>query len=282
MNSVMCGLLNISLILLICGIPVSQGFSYDKTGEWGNESPICNGKSQSPINIDFNDKNALKQDMVSLQWNGYENIPDVMIGANNGHTIKVIPKWLDTAKRPYLSGGPLDSQYVLQEFHFHWGADNSVGSEHTVNGKSFVLELHMVHWKLDYGSFSAAVAAPDGLAVVGSFYDVNNTVSKPSSGVNNIINIALILMKKGEEVDITPFPLSNFDAVNTPEVIATYKGSLTTPGCNEAVTWMVVIHGHPISNNHMETLRNVQLDNGENHNYRPVQPLNGRKVSFFH
>ncbi|XP_015126968.1 carbonic anhydrase 2-like [Diachasma alloeum] len=142
------------------------------------------------------------QDIISLKWNGYENTPDIITGANNGHTIKIIPKWADESRRPYLSGGPLSSRYVLQESHFHWGADNNVGSEHTVNGKKFVLEAHMVHWKLDYGSFSAAVEQPDGLAVVGSFYDINNIQDKSSYAVNDIVNIASILSEEGKDADI--------------------------------------------------------------------------------
>ncbi|XP_063990560.1 carbonic anhydrase 2-like [Diachasmimorpha longicaudata] len=272
----------IGLVLLICGIPLTQGFSYDSPDKWLTEAPICGGKSQSPINIDYHANDLLNQDILPLRWNGYDNTPDIMTGTNNGHTIKVIPKWADESRRPYLSGGPLSSPYVLQEFHFHWGADDNAGSEHTINGKRFVLEAHMVHWKLDYGSLSAAVEQPDGLAVVGSFYDINNVKDRPSHAGYDIAAIASVLSEEGKEADIAPFPVSNFDVVNTTDVIASYQGSLTTPGCNEAVTWMVAIHGYPISEVQMESLRRVQLYHREDHNYRPVQPLNGRKVSFFH
>lgn len=40
-----------------------------------------------------------------------------------------------------VTGGPLDGPYRLKQFHFHWGKKHSVGSEHTVDGKSFPSEV---------------------------------------------------------------------------------------------------------------------------------------------
>ena len=36
---------------------------------------------------------------------------------------------------PGLSGGPLEGEYQLAQFHAHWGGENARGSEHTVDGK---------------------------------------------------------------------------------------------------------------------------------------------------
>ncbi|CAJ0937747.1 unnamed protein product [Ranitomeya imitator] len=47
---------------------------------------------------------------------------------------------------PVVSGGPLENPFRLKQFHFHWGADNNWGSEHTVDSKVFPAELHLVHW----------------------------------------------------------------------------------------------------------------------------------------
>ena len=33
-----------------------------------------------------------------------------------------------------LSGGPLDGDYQILQLHFHWGSDDTKGSEHTLNG----------------------------------------------------------------------------------------------------------------------------------------------------
>lgn len=68
-----------------------------------------------------------------------------------------------------LRGGPLGQDvYKLQQWHCHWGAVNGEGSEHTVDGRSFSGELHLVHWNTTkYNSFQEAAGQPDGLAVLG-------------------------------------------------------------------------------------------------------------------
>ena len=33
-----------------------------------------------------------------------------------------------------VSGGGLNGSYHAVQFHFHWGRDSTVGSEHTING----------------------------------------------------------------------------------------------------------------------------------------------------
>ena len=41
----------------------------------------------------------------------------------------------------YISGGDLMNKYQALQIHFHWGADNTQGSEHTVNGHMYPLEV---------------------------------------------------------------------------------------------------------------------------------------------
>ena len=45
-----------------------------------------------------------------------------------------------------LTGGPLapDSTYELAEFTFHWGKEDDRGSEHTVNGKAYPMEVGLI------------------------------------------------------------------------------------------------------------------------------------------
>jgi len=37
--------------------------------------------------------------------------------------------------------GGLSKTYYLEQFHFHWGARDRIGSEHTVDGKAYVMEV---------------------------------------------------------------------------------------------------------------------------------------------
>lgn len=52
----------------------------------------------------------------------------------------------------------------------------SVGSEHTLNGRRYPMELHIVTYNEDYGSFEAASTMPKGLSVVTFFYDVSGLI----------------------------------------------------------------------------------------------------------
>lgn len=64
--------------------------------------------------------------------------------------------------------------YKMQQWHCHWGAKNGEGSEHTVDGRSFSGELHLVHWNTTkYNSFQEAAGREDGLAVLGVLLTVN-------------------------------------------------------------------------------------------------------------
>ncbi|HIG31196.1 MAG TPA: hypothetical protein EYQ50_26685 [Verrucomicrobiales bacterium] len=53
-------------------------------------------------------------------------------------------------------------------------------------------------------------------------------------------------------------------------------GSLTTPPASEGVRWLVFSKPLEISNKQLEMFKELY-----DHNYRPVQPLNGRMVSLF-
>lgn len=61
----------------------------------------------------------------------------------------------------------------------------------------------------------------------------------------------------------------------------TYKGSLSTPPCAEAVTWIVSPYTIGLSKVQLQTFRKL-YDSSKNleNNFRPVQPLNGRTVHF--
>ena len=46
-------------------------------------------------------------------------------------------------EKPTLAGGGLPEMYVLEEFHFHWGLDDSLshGAEHPVNSYRYPMEV---------------------------------------------------------------------------------------------------------------------------------------------
>ncbi|KAJ0059745.1 hypothetical protein NL108_011252, partial [Boleophthalmus pectinirostris] len=132
-----------------------------------------------------------------------------------------------------LRDGPISGVYRLKQFHFHWGASDDRGSEHTVAGTKFPAELHLVHWNTKYPNFGDAASKPDGLAVVGVFLkpgDANPNLQK-------VLDCFDAIKAKGKQ---TTFP--GFDpSTLLPGSLDywTYDGSLTTPPLLESVTWIV-------------------------------------------
>ncbi|MEE6500464.1 hypothetical protein FKM82_003793, partial [Ascaphus truei] len=189
--------------------------------EWHRLYPIAQGNRQSPIDIVsgqavFNP--SLKPLVVS-----YEQCTSINI-SNNGHSVMV--EFDDKDDKTVISGGPLEDSYRLKQFHFHWGTKHNQGSEHTVDGKSYPCELHLVHWNAEkYPSFGDAAAAADGLAVIGIFLDTGGE----HTGLNRLTDALYMVKFKGNQSSVDNFNPKCL----LPSKIEywTYPGSLTTPPC---------------------------------------------------
>ena len=44
---------------------------------------------------------------------------------------------VDDSMEATISGGPLNSSYILNSFHLHWGSQSNQGSEHTLDGDRY-------------------------------------------------------------------------------------------------------------------------------------------------
>lgn len=51
---------------------------------------------------------------------------------------------IDQAQPLFISGGGLPVEYPLVQFHFHWGYDSDEGSEHTLDGRQYPLEVFLI------------------------------------------------------------------------------------------------------------------------------------------
>ena len=111
---------------------------------WGALEPdfaaCSNGKNQSPVDI----THAAPSDIPNIV---FSYSPSAVNIVNNGHTIQV----------NYDAGSYIEIdgvRYDLVQFHFH------APSEHTINGKRYPAELHLVH-----------KSASGELAVVGVMFE---------------------------------------------------------------------------------------------------------------
>lgn len=82
--------------------------------------------------------------------------------------------------RPYVTAGPLDGKYVFSQLHFHWGSTDTEGSEHTVDGQHYPLEMHVVHFKSSYLTQEHALTEKDGICVLVYFFKVRHPIPGPT------------------------------------------------------------------------------------------------------
>lgn len=207
---------------------------------WGELDPAyaaCgNGKKQSPIDL----TNARPQDLKNPIMH-YE--PSELRVLNNGHTVQD-----NYDKGSYLE---LNGQrYDVVQFHYH------APSEHTLNGKSFPAELHIVHKN-----------AQGQLAVIGILLDegAENLAYRPL--VTHLPGHESPEAAQGVKVDLTAL---------LPKAHTTfrYDGSLTAPPCTEGVSWLVMTTPVQVSAQQIAALEKVFKGNN-----RPLQPLNGRTLT---
>ncbi|XP_056155090.1 carbonic anhydrase 1-like [Lampris incognitus] len=241
--------------------------------KWVVNFPVADGPRQSPIDIapaQASHDAGLKP--LSLKYDPSTSM-DIL---NNGHSFQVT--FADDNDNSTLRNGPISGIYRLKQFHFHWGASDDRGSEHTVAGIKYPAELHLVHWNTKYPSFGEAASQPDGLAVVGVFLKIG--AANPN--LQTLLDAFKAIKTKGKQTSF-----ANFDpATLLPGCLDywTYDGSLTTPPLLESVTWIVCKEPISVSCEQMAAFRCLLFSaDGEAEccmvdNYRPPQPLKGRNV----
>merc|ERR1740123_2292906 len=276
----------------------------DKTGvnraSWGyaasngpatwaaNYPDFCAGDMQSPIDLDSS--KAVTMDPGPITMVGY-NLKQAGKIENNGHTLGFA---FASGSTPYIMGGrlPAGDRFDFVQLHWHWGSDSSKGSEHTMNGKEYPIEVHLVHANTKYYVNGAPsndnLVMPDGLAVLGIFYEVstedNANLTNIVSKVNEVAVEQRRRRKQGRagsnEVDLDmTLALDSFLPADTTQYYY-YQGGLTTPSCNEAVLWTNMKSTQTISEAQLEVFRSMTDSDGItlNNNYRPPQPLNNRTI----
>jgi carbonic anhydrase len=216
---------------------------------WAELDPDCEvckeGQAQSPIDlvtaaVQAGSPANLDYGNTSLRVEQHEHVASLV---DNGHTIQVTVEEGSTFTTSH-------GTYQLKQFHFH------TPSEHTIDGRSFPMEVHFVHQSAD-----------GRLAVVGIFF------VEGAANANLAKLIAHFPAGSGQSAEL---PAEKIDLdLHLPKdrTAYTYMGSLTTPPCSEGVEWYVLREPVPASREQLEAFA-ARL----HQNHRPVQPLNGRTV----
>ena len=214
-----------------------------KWGTLAGNATCSTGKQQTPINLSAG--GATPQDVPNLVF-GYK--PSSLSMTNNGHTVQMT----------YQAGSSLGrvrgkDTWTLAQFHFH------APSEHTVDGMSYPLEMHLVH--LD--------AAGRPAAVVGVFIRVGKENAALARAFQRLpAKEGETIVPHGERVDA-------WALLPADKTFFTYAGSLTTPPCTEGITWYVL--KAPIEMSRAQIAAYTKLEH-LGHTNRPIQSLAGRVV----
>jgi len=163
---------------------------------------------------------------------------------NNHHTIQFN---VGGNNKVYLNG----KDYELLQFHYH------ALSEHTIDNQHFPIEAHFVHKHSDTDFAVIAVMLTEG------------EESKFFKRYLDQFPVEKWEYKTDEMFDLLSLFPENRSYYH-------YSGSLTTPPCTEFVSWYVMKNPVEASREQIEKFSEI-LHN----NYRPVMPLNGRKVKIF-
>lgn len=142
-----------------------------------------------------------------------------------------------------------EGDYRLLQIHWH------TPSEHRIAGRSFPMELHLVHQR-ESGE----------IAVVGILYEVG--AADPA--IQRLLDAAPAA--RGDAAQNSD--LAGRDFQPDEASYYAYDGSLTTPPCSEGVAWFIMRERRTVSAKQLAALSKIV--GGENN--RPVQPLNGRSV----
>lgn len=144
---------------------------------WGDDYQRCSGKFQSPINIDV--LNVTKKEFPYPEYFNFDAKPKSVKLTNNGHTVLVTMDF-EPGKVPRIRGGPLErkTDYQFEQFHFHWGENDTVGSEDLINNQAYPAELHVVMRSLDYKDFQSALDKDHGIAVLAFFFKVAHLLNQ--------------------------------------------------------------------------------------------------------
>uniref|UniRef100_A0A3Q3GEN8 Alpha-carbonic anhydrase domain-containing protein n=1 Tax=Labrus bergylta TaxID=56723 RepID=A0A3Q3GEN8_9LABR len=163
---------------------------------WGKKYPSCNSGRQSPVDIDETFTQVRLQ-YQNLQLEGWDKLTaESSTIHNDGKTVAI-----NVEGEFFVSGGGLSSRFRVSRITFHWGRCNatSEGSEHSLNGMKYPLEMQIYSYDPDdFQSLDDAIREGGRVAALAVLFEVGQPVAvclKTGKGQTKVIE--LVWMDRG-------------------------------------------------------------------------------------
>ncbi|XP_077251570.1 alpha carbonic anhydrase 7-like [Tasmannia lanceolata] len=226
-----------------------SGIGPESWGQIHEEWAACSsGNMQSPIDL-LEEKVEMSHQLGKLN-RSYK--PSNASLVNRGHDIML--NWTDGAGEIYLNG----SGYILKQCHWH------SPSEHTIDGRSYALEVHMYHESIDGKQ-----------AVVAIMYKIG----RPDPFLAELMDDIRTIGNRIDAEEVVGVVDPKHIKLGSRKYYR-YMGSLTTPPCTEGVVWTLLKKVRTVSREQVKLLRDAVHDDSEM-NARPTQPKNNRPVHLY-
>lgn len=259
----------------------SYGAGDDGPDNWSTVpgGELCDGTMQSPINILHDD--ALNRQYEPWAPMGFFQEPPLTFDGpfprsvtNTGRIVKIYVEGYS------ISGAGLPGTFNIDCFEVHWGADSTRGSEHTVDGRQYAGELHMVYYSANYSDFEAASSNPKAVGTSAWFIE---ETAESNMGWEPVTNVLNEIQYAGSEYEFPEAFEPGFMVAADFNRFFRYHGSATYPGCQEGRIWSVFTDTVKMSSEQLDAFRSLSMSEEPQEeplgdNFRPVQPLNDRDV----
>lgn len=247
---------------------------------WAVAYPECRERNQSPINIvDQEAKVSIEYQELTLEGFSSESSNKTSM-KNTGKTVAIMLK-----DDYFVRGAGLPGRFKAEKVEFHWGPSNgSEGSEHSINGHRFPVEMQIYMYNADdFDSLSAALREKRIIAAMAVFFQIG---AKDNPAVEPIIHGLKGVVHHEKETFLEPFVLKDL----LPSSLGSYyryTGSLTTPPCSKVVEWIVFSRPIYVSYKQLEAFYSIFTTEQQDHvksveylrsNFRPTQSLDNRLV----
>uniref|UniRef100_A0A8D3B5W9 protein-tyrosine-phosphatase n=1 Tax=Scophthalmus maximus TaxID=52904 RepID=A0A8D3B5W9_SCOMX len=183
----------------------------------------------------------------------------------------------------FVRGAGLPGRFKAEKMEFHWGQSNgSAGSEHSLSGRRFPVEMQIYLYNSDdFDSLAAAIKERRIIAAMAVFFEV-----KHNPALDPIILGLKGVVHHEKETNLRSFILRDL-LPSSVDSYYRYTGSLTTPPCSKVVEWIIFSRPVYLSHTQLEAFYSIFTTEQQDHvkfveklrnNFRPLRDLDNRKV----